>query len=268
MKNYTLDIAVCTYGPDGIRRLSESSLPHIHGVHYIVSWQERGDTELPPILAARTDLTVIDAPGCGLSLNRNHALEHCTAEFVLIADDDVNYTADAIERAVKTIASDPQIAISTFIVRRQNCPIYPLYPTILGRKLPKGYWVASFEMMLRRELCSGLRFDTRLGIGSGNMECGEELLVLLQARRRGLLCKFFPIEIGEHPRITTGSRCNPGIMRAHGCLIALEFGRFKCIPRLWLKAWRMSRSTGTSFIKNVINAHRGALSSFHFSVKK
>lgn len=47
----TLDVLICTYTPDGIRRVAGMNLPALEGVTYIVSWQEHADAPVPDSLA-------------------------------------------------------------------------------------------------------------------------------------------------------------------------------------------------------------------------
>ncbi len=266
MVHPTLDIAVCTYRKDGIERFAATNPPRIEGVRYILSWQARDGAKLPEALNGRDDIVVVEAPGYGLSLNRNNALKHCTAEFILIADDDVEYNAEGINRAIEAMRGDSDLALATFIVPRPSSPRYPAASCVLGQRMPRGYWVVSFEIMLRRKLVADLCFDTRLGIGAERMTCGEEEVFVLTARRRGLLCKFFPIEIGKHPHQSTGSKASPSIFRANGCVMALEFGRVKCIPRLWLKAWRAWRTNGANPLTTLVYLHQGLMASRNFRV--
>ena len=53
----TLDLALITFGPDGIRRVGAMNLPRIDGVHYVVSWQCGGDAAVPASLI-RPDISV------------------------------------------------------------------------------------------------------------------------------------------------------------------------------------------------------------------
>lgn len=261
-----LDIAVCTLGQKGLDRFASTNPPAIPKVRYVVSLQSFEGVKIPEAIAKREDIVIFKCSEKGLSANRNNALEKCTAELVLIADDDVTFDKEGIIAAIKSIESEKDIALATFIVKRPSMPDYPDSPCILGKKrLPKGYWPVSVEIMVRRELVREIRFDTRLGLGNELMSCGEELRFVQVARRRDLKCKFFPIIIGEHPAISTGLRVTPGIIRAQGCYIALEHGRLACIPRLWLKSYRILRQNPhTNPLKTLLYLHQGQYQSLKF----
>ena len=262
-----LEIAVCTYGADGIRRLAKSHLPEVEGVAYVVSWQCSDGCEVPEALSSRADVAVFRSEGKGLSRNRNSALALCSAPLVLIADDDVDYDAEGLARALDTTEAHPEHGIFTFMVTRPDQPCYPAEPTVLGRHKPKGYWVSSVEIMLRPAKTGDLRFDTRFGLGSGEFGCGEEELFVLTAQRRGVGAMFIPIVIGHHDNRSTGSKATPGILRAHGCLIALEYGMPSCAPRLVLKGWRVWRAGNAPLFKALNYIFAGAWQSRLISAK-
>lgn len=264
---FRLEIAVCTYGADGIRRLAKSHLPEIEGVGYVVSWQCSEGCDVPEALSSRADVAVFRSEGKGLSRNRNSALDRCHASLVLIADDDVDFDTEGLLRAMDAAEAHPEHGIFTFMVTRPDQPRYPAEPTVLGRRMPKGYWVSSVEIMLRPAKTGDLRFDTRFGLGSGEFGCGEEQLFVLTALRRGVGGMFFPIVIGHHDNRSTGSKATPGILRAQGCLIALEYGMPSCTPRLVLKGWRVWRAGYAPLFKALKYIFAGAWQSRLISAK-
>ena len=249
-----------------MERLAQSVLPAVDGVRYLVSWQCGGDSAVPEPLSSRGDVHVVHCPGKGLSLNRNNALRHCTAPLVLVADDDVDYDVDGLSRAIEMMENEPSLGIATFMVHRPDEPEYPAVACELGRHMPKNYWVSSVEIMLRRAHVSGIAFDTRLGIGAEKMHCGEEELFVLTARRRGVPCKFFPIVIGTHADESSGVKASYGVLMGQGCIMALEYGRILCLPRLGLKAWRVWRAGRFPFFRALKALTHGALCSRHFSL--
>ena len=84
----TLDIAIVTHRPEGIARVAAMNLPVIDGVRYVVSWQSHEEAPVPESLV-RDDVEIHRFDGRGISLNRNHAYDHCRADIVLNADDDL-----------------------------------------------------------------------------------------------------------------------------------------------------------------------------------
>lgn len=237
----TLDVAISTLGPDGIARTAAMELPRLEGVRYIVSWQT--DTPLPlPEPLQRPDVEVHAITGRGLSRNRNNALAHTRADVVLIADDDLSYTPGALKAVAGAFAAHPGLDFATFRYDGADHKTYPATECDL-RRLPRGYFLTSFELALRRRVIDdGIRFDERFGLGSP-LGAGEEELLLATLRRRGYRGRFFPVNITTHHGPTTGMRpaSRPGAVRALGAYIGMAYP-LTGAPRVVLKAWRMSSS--------------------------
>ena len=69
----TVDIAIITYKPEGIERLSKMQLPQMEGVRYVVSWQAHELASVPEELL-RDDIVVYRFDKNGQSYNRNNAI--------------------------------------------------------------------------------------------------------------------------------------------------------------------------------------------------
>ena len=239
----TLDLALATWQPDGISRVAAMNLPQIHGVRYVVSWQAHGDAPIPEELAHRTDVVICRTDAVGISANRNNALDHCTADVVLNSDDDLVYTAEGLQAVRRVFADNPNVDLATFRYSGNDAKTYPTEECSLA-KMPKNYWVATFEVAVRRDSAAGvIRFRTEFGPGAEFTASGEDEIYLLTARRRGVNCRYFPITIVTHPGLTTGLRpiTNPKVLQGMGAVIRLTYGR-TALPRIALKAWRMWRS--------------------------
>ena len=110
MTNPRLDVLICTFGKEGIRKTSEMSLPRIAGVRYIVSWQTNGsDPNDIPDSIKREDILVAPTDSIGSSNNRNHAIHVSTAPICLTADDDLAYRADQLQAVIDTFEKNPDI---------------------------------------------------------------------------------------------------------------------------------------------------------------
>ena len=238
----TLDIAIVTWKRDGIERVASAGYPRIHGVRWLVSWQCSDGIDIPAPLAGRDDVTVVRCDSVGISNNRNHALSHATADVVLLADDDLTYTAENIENVRRTFAAHPELDIATFRTERPQTGHYPSGECRLGRRLPKGYYVTSFEMAMRLPLAHSVRFSPMLGLGAPLMTCGEEEVVLHQAIRAGLDCRFFPLVIGRHDHPSTGTQAQlpDKVVRARGCVTRILYP-YTWPLRIPLYAWRLYR---------------------------
>lgn len=256
----TLDVAIATWQPSGLGRIVEMKLPAVPGVRYVVSWQEHGNNPvIPPEIACREDITVCLCEEKGVSRNRNNALDRCSAEIVLMGDDDLSYRAEELKGVIKAFEQRPEMQVATFRYHGAMKQ-YPKSETPLRFPLPKNYGVATFEIAVRRKECRGLRFDELYGPGSPVWQAAEDEKFLWDARKAGLDCRFIPLDVATHTGPTTGDRVlsKPGIAAASGKVIRLEFPR-TWILRTLLKSLRQWRRGGNFFFC-LYHQFRGALS--------
>lgn len=255
----TLDLLVATHRPEGILRVAQMVLPPIAGVRYVVSWQNHQDAPVPEVLK-RPDVTILRFDGVGLSANRNNALAHCTAEVVLISDDDVICTPKRIDALRCAFRDNPQVDVATFRSDHDDMSRFPTSRVTLQSRLPKGYSVTSFEIAFRRERIGNLCFCPELGLGSPTLHGGEDEVFLLSAIRRGLTCIFFPITICAHPHPSTGTkaRITPQNQMAQGAVIRLS-NPATWLLRIPLKAWRLSRRGQAPLLQALFRGLQGAL---------
>lgn len=254
----TLDIAIVTHTPAGAGRVAKMLLPPAEGVRYVVSWQNHNDAPAPEELN-RPDVKLLRFSGKGVSANRNNALNHCTADIVLIADNDLIYTPDAFKSITTVFDSDPALDLATFKADIPGKSGYPDGATELKSHLPKGYSVSAVEIAFRRKALATIRFCESIGPGT-RYAAGEDEFFLHSAIASGLRCRFFPIEICRHPEQSTGQRANPGAatLRGFGCTVALLYP-FTSPARVPLKAWRLWRSRRCGFIRAIMLLTQGAL---------
>lgn len=256
----TLDLALITHSPAGIGRIADMKLPRIDGVRYVISWQNHGGAPIPESLM-RDDMDIHRFDLTGLSANRNNSLDHCSADIVLLADDDLIYTPAQIKSVIDTFADNPDVDLATFMVDMHGAPVYPPATCALSEPLPKGYWALSVSIAFRRRAIGDLRFHPMLGLGSPSLHGAEDALFLLAAIRRKLRCRFFPVVICSHPHQSTGTKSafNPGNLRAAGCYMAIAHP-FSYMPRIIVKAWRVSRLRQAGFLNAARYLAEGARS--------
>jgi hypothetical protein len=257
----TLDLALITWQPQGLQRVAAMNLPRVDGVRYIVSWQKHDNAPVPPAVSERPDIEVWRTDTTTISENRNNALSHCSADIVLNADDDVIYTAQGLRAVISTFARDKEVQFACFKFDfGDRTKPYPDHVCDLAR-MPKGLWFGTIEMAVRRNSPAGeLRFDLRFGPGSKYLGTGEDEYYLLQARRRGYVCRFYPITIGAHPSATHASQriTDKKIVRGMGAVIAATY-RVTALPRLVLKAWRMKKAGQYDFLPGLVSLFKGYL---------
>lgn len=253
----TLDIAIVAYGRESILRTASMIMPPAEGIRYVISWQNHQDIPLPDALL-RPDVNVFRTGTSGISNNRNNTLAHCTADLILLSDDDVTLNPDGIAEARKVMEENPDVEFATFRSDHGDMSRFPARSVPLGSPLPKGYSVTSFEIMLRRGRASQLRFSPELGIKAPRFLSGEEELLLFTAIRRGLNCRFFPITVCAHPHESTGYKTKPpaGVLMAQGIVIALGWP-VTALPRAILKAYRLRRQGKAPFARAAFNLIKG-----------
>ncbi|MDO4319485.1 MAG: glycosyltransferase [Bacteroidales bacterium] len=255
----TLDIAIITYGPEGIRRLAERDFPVIAGISYVISWQDYREGDVPSALL-RDDIKVVRCDAPGLSNNRNRSIESCTSDIILISDDDITHDFNALRQLIEIFERNPELDVATFRSIHPSGVIYPDHSCRLSVPYPKGYSVTSFEIALRRSTAGNLRACPELGLGSPRFHAGEDEMLLLSAINRHLDCRFYPLTICEHPHVSTGCKATltDGNLLAAGCVIALTYPG-SCMLRIPLKAWRVSRRGQASLARALWQITRGAI---------
>lgn len=254
----TLDLAMITYGADGMKHVEAMKLPRVDGVRYVVSWQKSGDVAVPESLL-RDDVIVVRTDSRGAAINRNNAIAHCTADIILFADDDLKYTSAQLEAVRKVFEDNPEVDLATFEATHPSGPKYPAAKCRLGDPLPKGYWVSAYQIAYRREAVGDLLCHPEFGAGAPKFTGADDELFLLSAIRRGLNCTFFPINICTHPDLSTGTTqtLSPGNLRAIGCYIRIAYRR-TWLLRLVLKAARVVRARQAGVFKAVRYLAAGA----------
>ena len=258
LHNLTLNLAIATHGPEGLKRVESILLPQKEGITYIVSWQNHENKEIPEGLKKREDVRILRLDKKGLSNNRNNAIDHCEGDIILFADDDMVYSIEALDKLRDIFEKNPDVDLALFKVKFSEEKSYPSESVTLGCPFPKDYYVSSVEIAVRRKSLGDLRLYPALGLGSESMLAGEDEFFVASAIRRGLKCRFFPLEIGRHPDISTGSKISPGIMKGQGFVMAVIYPRSVWI-RVFLKSYRNRKNGKASFRSSFVNLIKGVI---------
>lgn len=255
----TLQFAVATWKPDGIRRFAAIIPPSVPGVSYVVSWQAHDNAAVPETLLQRADVQVLRFDGEGQVANRNNALAACVADIIVIADDDVQYDMAMVKHLRYVYDHEPHVDVVTFTVTRPGLCSRPENPQWLTH-FPQGYYVAAFELSLRRSTAGWMRFNPMLGLNARSEMCaGEDEMFLVDALRFGLRCMYVPLEVGRHPHASTGARIpTPQVLQAQGCVLAALFGKAKGRFYIFEKSMRIWRKYGISPLRTLPPMLRGA----------
>lgn len=262
--NADIQVLISILGADGIDRVARMNLPRQEGVSYLVAWQRSEGCAVPATLASREDVRIERNPGIGLSDNRNFALDRATGDILIMADDDVEYDPAAFAEVRKAYERNPGLDMALFRFRNADgspAKRYPEAETALGESIPKGYYVSSIEITIRRCGKAGkLRFPLEFGIGAPLFGCGEEEIFLHSALRRGCDVRLFPVRLCTHLGATTGSGAisDSRVYRGMGASIAFSQPML-CYLRFPLLAWRGAREGRMQFVKALGNFIYGAL---------
>jgi hypothetical protein len=253
----TLNIAIATWKPDGIKRVAAMDLPRLDNVSYVVSWQLSDGAPIPPELD-REDVKIFRTDLVGVANNRNNAIEHCDADIILHADDDLMYRAQGLRAVIRSFELNPEVEVATFKYKGGSHKNYPIRECDLS-KTPKGMYFSMIEVATRRDSRAGeLRFNTKFGPGAEFTASAEDEVFMLTAQRRGLNCRFFPITICTHVGHSTGTRSvtDERVLHGMGAFIRLSHPRTSRL-RVFLKAYRMARSGQAPFFFALRGLDRG-----------
>lgn len=257
----TLEILICTLD-DGINKIPAMLLEPREDISYLVSWQHSDGKEnitLPEDLN-RFDVKVFTLNGRGLSRNRNNCLRHASADICVIADDDCRYTHERLQSVINSFENNPNVDIATFQFEGEGSTKFFPKESFNLSSFPKGYFVASIEIALRRESVQGeVWFNENFGLGAKVFHCGEEHVFIQDAISKGLTCQFFPITIvkEEDSTICIARDKEPGTLMAHGAILQLYHPKTKFM-RIIIKAYRLWRDRNVPFFKALRHMNNGS----------
>lgn len=254
-----LQVQLVAFRQEGVERLVAHTHPRVEGVRWLVAVQTGGDTiHIPPELSARQDFDIIVNDDRGHAKNRNHALDFdCDSELILFGDDDVDYYADSLRRLMAAFDTHADIDM---ICARYRCnggyvKNYGDGEFSLARP-PFGWYVATFEMAVRRDALGTIRFNEKMRVGDGGLVCGEDSIFLADMLRAGRKGLGIPLDLCAHNQPTSGERLatDPRFFFAYGaCLTHIK--PISWLPRLVLQAHRTPAPFGSSLITMLRGAH-------------
>lgn len=254
----TLDLALVTWQPEGIARVAAQQLPRVDGVRYVVSWQNHGDAPVPESLLQRDDVEIHRCELTGVANNRNNAVDHCRADIILMADDDIAYDADALREIIAIFESHPELDLATLRYDSSRSKPYPPGEMRLTMPLPVDYWVSTVEVAVRRDSEAGrLRFCPDFGPGA-LYPAAEDEIFFLAAVRRGVNCRYVPVSIGRHPNLPSGATVirSKAYYKAIGVFLSLCYGSSAPL-RAVIRSWRLRRQGRAPFFRSLVHIIKG-----------
>lgn len=163
---------------------------------------------LPEALTSRSDVALLEQRATGVAKSRNLVLDSTTTEYLLFADDDVEFDWAGILEGVALLDADPGADMLLAAARDENGRLRKAYPSsVVPLSVRNSGKAATYEMLVRVPAvrARGIRFDERFGAGAENY-LGDEYIFcadLLRAGGRGL---HGAVVVAMHPNDSSGSR--------------------------------------------------------------
>ena len=239
----TICILICTMD-ERISQVPSMLLPPLSGVSYVVSHQRRQPIKIPNSLKKRNDVTIVGTRSRGLSANRNNALMHAIGELLVLADDDVTFSADYLRKLQRLAEAHPEtdiFSLQALTPEGKRLHYYPrthfTYPDI-----PRGFYFSSMGLVLRWGNFYP-KFDTRFGLGSPRLHMCEEQVFLHQCHQMGFRIDYYPQPLLFTPGNTTSRHYadDPSLQQARGAMLTILHGKHKAKLRFLSTALKMHR---------------------------
>ena len=155
---------------------------------------------------SRADVRVIELVSRGVAKSRNEAINQAAGQYLVFADDDIQFDLNALDQVVAHLES-----CTCSLVLGQASD----YSGILRKKYPETLqWLtrfnsaraATYEMLIDVEVVreAGIRFDENFGAGAENY-LGDEYIFICDLLDHNLRAHALPIVMAKHPADSSGS---------------------------------------------------------------
>ncbi len=201
-----LTVLVSTKG-DGIFSLKKTVSLQYPEICYLIVHQTKKQLKLPEFLK-REDIKVISTATTGLSKSRNIAIKNCNTDYGLIADDDIEYIPEGIERVIKIIKSEKPDFATFKIKTLEGEPEYKNYAERSFNIAQEfHHYYSSIEILLNVKLLKKKKiyFDHRFGLGT-KINAAEESILIYDMVANNLVGNYYPIYIVNHPFDSSGKQ--------------------------------------------------------------
>lgn len=185
----------------------ENAVKIVHPqIKYLIIHQNKASVKVPLFLQ-RDDIKIINTITKGLSKSRNIGIKNCKTKYALIADDDVEYIEEALEKVLEIMKDDAPDFASFKVKTPNDEPEFKNYPS--EKHLFKNSYipVASIEILLNINAIKNkqIAFDERFGLGT-KLRQGEEEIFIQDLIRKGFNGIFYPLFLVKHPYESTGTK--------------------------------------------------------------
>ncbi|ENE8726119.1 hypothetical protein ABWJ16_002003 [Vibrio alginolyticus] len=193
-------------------KVDMSNFPKANDVFYYFNVQCESLEEVNTISSLcnsiREDITVFAEISKGLSVNRNSLIKKIKSGIGIIADDDVKYEKEVFEKVRDAYLND-SVDFITFMIDTpyEESRCYKKYPS--GNRKHTMFSlmrVSSIEITFNAESLykKQVTFDTRFGLGSGDICKYEEAIFLNDLRKKGMKGNFVREYLVTHPYESSG----------------------------------------------------------------
>lgn len=219
------------------------SLPGLHWQIFVQSPPPNGPPQPAPPNLARSDITLTPTTGKGAASNRNAALKTIHTDFLLFADDDLDFSAPGLQALLSRFETAREV---DFLCARLSDETGAPRKRYSADGQSVRWWncgkVGTPELALRpdRFRACGLAFDTRFGAGMPDY-LGDEYIFLCDALRAGLRGRHVALTLASHPAQSSGTRADPAGMEIRRRVLIRALGRGKSHPArlaFALRHWR------------------------------
>lgn len=249
---------------DRITSVPSMLLPEREDIAYVVSFQYTQPEFLdyiPDVLRQRPDVEIHPIEGIGLTINRNNALQHCRTELAVIADDDLVYNEEGLTRLIHHFDTHPETdVVCCQVADMQGVPLKNYAPESFSyEQRPSGTYFSSVEIAFRMSPELPL-FDTRFGLGSERLACGEEEVFLYQAHRLGFRIAYAPIMLCRTlKRETTGTlfMTDRRVRQSKGAMLRMLHPKWSATLRCFNEALRLPhKAPRMNFLRDMLDGIR------------
>lgn len=228
-------------------RLTTALLPPVPGVIWAVFVQgQPADEAALRHGLGRADIRVVLSDGTGAARNRNAALDAVQTEFLLLADDDLTFSATGIAALIDRFAHSPDV---DFLLARladeTGAPRKRYSPDGTRARWFNTGRIQTPEIALRMAPIrrAGLRFDEAFGAGVP-VWLGDEYIFLCDALRAGVRGRHVDVIVAAHPTESSGANFAQAAMAVRRKVLIRALGRGPSLPARLAFALRHWRKIG------------------------
>ncbi len=210
----------------GIRKMIPQGMDVITVVHQLPEAKNADQYAAVYEELKSAGVVIITQLHSGLSASRNAGIQATNADYMLLADDDVQFVPDLRKILVSATEQHPSADILTMCIATPEGQPFKQYPAQAYRHTLRSVAkVSSIEIIIRRAwwIQKQLRFDERFGLGS-LFPTGEEFIFLRDAMRAGAHIQYYPATIVVHPMMSSGKKMDIPQLHNKGAMITRVYG--------------------------------------------